>query len=181
MAKLKQQDVESGFELLRKFAKIVDLAGNWANITVGGVHEFHGSQSPDLKSMQLRICQQQGNGTMRRVSLKLWDWLGHICINSRVLLARHEPSIGINIRNTPSAIRKEGIVGSITVLLLWPAEPHLEHFPPNGARSLRGNSYWVKERVVEIAKAIDDEDGLIGALNAFHRHFPHSKSEDKPE
>ncbi|CAL2269354.1 unnamed protein product [Prunus armeniaca] len=39
----------------------------------------------------------------------------------------------------------------------------------------------VKERAVEIAKAIDDEDGLIGALNAFHRHFPHSKSADKPE
>ncbi|KAI5355904.1 hypothetical protein L3X38_008799 [Prunus dulcis] len=38
----------------------------------------------------------------------------------------------------------------------------------------------VKERAVEIVKAIDDEDGLIGALNAFHRHFPHRKSEDKP-
>ncbi|KAI5355887.1 hypothetical protein L3X38_008782 [Prunus dulcis] len=89
----------------------------------------------------------------RRVSLALGLAWAH-CINSRVFLARREPSIGINIRNAPSAIRKEGIVGV---------------------------SRKVKESVVEIAKAIDDEDGLIGALNAFHRHFPHSKSEDKPE
>ncbi|CAL9029770.1 unnamed protein product [Prunus brigantina] len=36
MAKLKQEQVERGFELFRKFEKIVDLAGNWANITVNG-------------------------------------------------------------------------------------------------------------------------------------------------
>lgn len=39
----------------------------------------------------------------------------------------------------------------------------------------------VKERAVEIAKAMDGEDGVTGAVNAFHRHFPHNKSEDKPE
>ncbi|KAL6297534.1 hypothetical protein ACE6H2_005676 [Prunus campanulata] len=42
MAKLKQQHVERGFELFRKFAKIVDPAGNWANITVAGVMNFMG-------------------------------------------------------------------------------------------------------------------------------------------
>ncbi|CAL9003741.1 unnamed protein product [Prunus brigantina] len=39
----------------------------------------------------------------------------------------------------------------------------------------------VKERAVEIAKAMDGEDGVTGAVNAFHRHFPRNKSEDKPE
>ncbi|CAL8089512.1 unnamed protein product [Prunus armeniaca] len=42
MAKLKQQEVESGFELFRKFAKIVDPAGNWDNMTVAGVMNFMG-------------------------------------------------------------------------------------------------------------------------------------------
>ncbi|CAL2229184.1 unnamed protein product [Prunus armeniaca] len=47
MAKLKQQQVESGFELFRKFAKIVDPAGNWGNITVAGVMNFmiHGRRT----------------------------------------------------------------------------------------------------------------------------------------
>ncbi|CAL2238281.1 unnamed protein product [Prunus armeniaca] len=40
MAKLKQQEVERGFERFRKFTKIVDSAGNWANITVAGVMNF---------------------------------------------------------------------------------------------------------------------------------------------
>ncbi|CAL2242391.1 unnamed protein product [Prunus armeniaca] len=39
----------------------------------------------------------------------------------------------------------------------------------------------VKEGAVEIAKTMDGEDGLTGAVNAFHRHFPHNKSEDKLE
>ncbi|CAL2236708.1 unnamed protein product [Prunus armeniaca] len=39
----------------------------------------------------------------------------------------------------------------------------------------------VKERAVEIAKAMDGKYGVTGAVNAFHRHFPHNKSEDKPE
>ncbi|KAI5316310.1 hypothetical protein L3X38_036017 [Prunus dulcis] len=42
MAKLKQEQVERGFELFRKFAIIVDPAGNWANITVAGVMNFMG-------------------------------------------------------------------------------------------------------------------------------------------
>ena len=42
MAKLKQETVERGFELFRKFAKIVDPAGNWDNITVTGVMNFMG-------------------------------------------------------------------------------------------------------------------------------------------
>ncbi|CAB4270514.1 unnamed protein product [Prunus armeniaca] len=36
----------------------------------------------------------------------------------------------------------------------------------------------VKERAVEIAKAMDGEDGVTGAVNTFHRHFPHNKYED---
>ncbi|CAL8109164.1 unnamed protein product [Prunus armeniaca] len=39
----------------------------------------------------------------------------------------------------------------------------------------------VKERAVEIAKAMDGKYGVTGAVNTFHRHFPHNKSEDKPE
>ncbi|CAL9029170.1 unnamed protein product [Prunus brigantina] len=42
MAQLKQQQVETGFELFHKFAKIVDPKGNWDNITVGGVMNFMG-------------------------------------------------------------------------------------------------------------------------------------------
>ncbi|XP_034196981.1 DNA repair protein XRCC3 homolog [Prunus dulcis] len=37
MAKLKQQQLETGFELFRKFAKIVDQTRNWVNITVVAV------------------------------------------------------------------------------------------------------------------------------------------------
>ncbi|CAL2263591.1 unnamed protein product [Prunus armeniaca] len=44
-----------------------------------------------------------------------------------------------------------------------------------------GSLTFVKERAVEIAKAMDGKDGVTGAVNAFHRHFPHNKSEDKPE
>ncbi|KAM0995245.1 hypothetical protein ACFX19_010797 [Malus domestica] len=36
----------------------------------------------------------------------------------------------------------------------------------------------VKERAVEIAKAMDSEDGVKGAVKAFHRHFPFNKSDD---
>ncbi|CAL2263550.1 unnamed protein product [Prunus armeniaca] len=45
----------------------------------------------------------------------------------------------------------------------------------------RVHAIGVKERAVEIAKAMDGKDGVTGAVNAFHRHFPHNKSEDKPE
>ncbi|KAI5355905.1 hypothetical protein L3X38_008800 [Prunus dulcis] len=115
----------------------------------------------------------------RRVSLALGlAWAR--CINSRVFLARHEPSIGINIRNAPSAIRKEGIVGVSRYFYCGLRNRNLSTFS-KWCPLLAREFLLVKERVVEIAKAIDDEDGLIGALNAFHRHFPHSKSEDKPE
>ncbi|TQD72743.1 hypothetical protein C1H46_041711 [Malus baccata] len=36
----------------------------------------------------------------------------------------------------------------------------------------------VKECAVEIAKAMDNEDGVMGAVKAFHRHFPCNKSDD---
>ncbi|XP_020425115.1 uncharacterized protein LOC109950491 [Prunus persica] len=42
MVQLKQQQVETGFELFHKFTKIVDPEGNWDNITVGGVMNFIG-------------------------------------------------------------------------------------------------------------------------------------------
>ncbi|KAL6272715.1 hypothetical protein ACE6H2_023407 [Prunus campanulata] len=42
MAELKQKKVETGFELFRKFAKVVDPERNWDNITVGGVMNFMG-------------------------------------------------------------------------------------------------------------------------------------------
>ncbi|CAL8113883.1 unnamed protein product [Prunus armeniaca] len=41
MAKLKQKQLQSGFELFRKFAKIVDAEGKW-DITVGGVMNLMG-------------------------------------------------------------------------------------------------------------------------------------------
>ncbi|KAI5334343.1 hypothetical protein L3X38_024476 [Prunus dulcis] len=41
MAQLKQQQLESGFELFRKFAQIVDAEGKW-DITVGGVMNLMG-------------------------------------------------------------------------------------------------------------------------------------------
>ncbi|XP_068316834.1 sterol 3-beta-glucosyltransferase UGT80A2-like isoform X1 [Pyrus communis] len=40
----------------------------------------------------------------------------------------------------------------------------------------------VKECAVEIAKAMDNEDGVTGAVKAFHRHFPCNKFNDgKPD
>ncbi|CAL8088557.1 unnamed protein product [Prunus armeniaca] len=41
MAQLKQKQLQSGFELFRKFAKIVDAEGKW-DITVGGVMNLMG-------------------------------------------------------------------------------------------------------------------------------------------
>ncbi|XP_004304803.1 PREDICTED: sterol 3-beta-glucosyltransferase UGT80A2-like [Fragaria vesca subsp. vesca] len=35
----------------------------------------------------------------------------------------------------------------------------------------------VKERAVEIAKAMENEDGVAGAVKAFHKHFPSNKSQ----
>ncbi|XP_041016496.1 sterol 3-beta-glucosyltransferase UGT80A2-like [Juglans microcarpa x Juglans regia] len=39
----------------------------------------------------------------------------------------------------------------------------------------------VKERSVEIAKAMENEDGVTGAVKAFHKHFHLKNFEDKPE
>lgn len=33
----------------------------------------------------------------------------------------------------------------------------------------------IKERAVEIAKAMENEDGVSGAVKAFHRHFSRNK------
>ncbi|KAH7571390.1 hypothetical protein JRO89_XS04G0036000 [Xanthoceras sorbifolium] len=39
----------------------------------------------------------------------------------------------------------------------------------------------VKECAVEVAKAIQNEDGVAGAVKAFYKHFPGKKSEAEPE
>ncbi|KAH9670930.1 sterol 3-beta-glucosyltransferase ugt80a2 [Citrus sinensis] len=39
----------------------------------------------------------------------------------------------------------------------------------------------VKERAVELAKAMENEDGVTGAVKAFYKHFPGKKSESEPE
>ncbi|CAO2837577.1 unnamed protein product [Amaranthus hypochondriacus] len=40
----------------------------------------------------------------------------------------------------------------------------------------------VKQRAVELAKAMENEDGVAGAVNAFHKHFPRKKPEsENPE
>lgn len=39
----------------------------------------------------------------------------------------------------------------------------------------------VKERSVEIARAMENEDGVTGAVKAFHKHFHLKKFMDEPE
>ncbi|GAY44578.1 hypothetical protein CUMW_082970 [Citrus unshiu] len=39
----------------------------------------------------------------------------------------------------------------------------------------------VKEHAVELAKAMENEDGVTGAVKAFYKHFPGKKSESEPE
>lgn len=39
----------------------------------------------------------------------------------------------------------------------------------------------VKASAVELAKAMENEDGVKGAVKAFHKHFPPKKSEDEPK
>ncbi|XP_016450663.1 sterol 3-beta-glucosyltransferase UGT80A2-like [Nicotiana tabacum] len=39
----------------------------------------------------------------------------------------------------------------------------------------------VKERAVELAKAMENEDGVTGAVKAFYKHFPRESLEPKPE
>lgn len=36
----------------------------------------------------------------------------------------------------------------------------------------------VKERAVELAKAMEDEDGVMGAVKAFFKHLPRNKVND---
>ncbi|KAJ0052744.1 hypothetical protein Pint_01591 [Pistacia integerrima] len=39
----------------------------------------------------------------------------------------------------------------------------------------------VKMRAVELAKSMEKEDGVTGAVKAFFKHFPHPKAQTKPE
>lgn len=39
----------------------------------------------------------------------------------------------------------------------------------------------VKERAEEIAKAMENEDGVTGAVRAFYKHFPPKKTESESE
>lgn len=39
----------------------------------------------------------------------------------------------------------------------------------------------VKERAVELAKAMEDEDGVDGAVKAFFKHLPRRKPDVEPE
>lgn len=39
----------------------------------------------------------------------------------------------------------------------------------------------VKERAVELAKAIESEDGVDGAVKAFLKHLPQPRSLEKPQ
>ncbi|OMO90083.1 Sterol 3-beta-glucosyltransferase, partial [Corchorus capsularis] len=39
----------------------------------------------------------------------------------------------------------------------------------------------VKTRAVELAKAMEGEDGVAGAVNAFYKHFPGKKAKEEPK
>lgn len=39
----------------------------------------------------------------------------------------------------------------------------------------------VKERAVELAKDMENEDGVAGAVKAFFKHLPRKKPEPEPE
>lgn len=39
----------------------------------------------------------------------------------------------------------------------------------------------VKDRAVELAKAMKNEDGVTGAVKAFYKHFPGKKTESELE
>ena len=39
----------------------------------------------------------------------------------------------------------------------------------------------MKERAVELAKAMENEDGVTGAVKAFFKHLPFKKPEPEPE
>lgn len=42
-------------------------------------------------------------------------------------------------------------------------------------------TFKVKESAVELAKAMENEDGVEGAVQAFHKHFPQKKIDSEPE
>lgn len=39
----------------------------------------------------------------------------------------------------------------------------------------------MKERAVELAEAMEKEDGVTGAVKVFFKHYPCSKTQPKPE
>lgn len=39
----------------------------------------------------------------------------------------------------------------------------------------------VKERALELSKAMENEDGVAGAVQAFHRHFPRESLKSEAE
>lgn len=39
----------------------------------------------------------------------------------------------------------------------------------------------VKQRAVEIAKVMENEDGVTGAVKAFYKHFPRNRTESMTE
>ncbi|KAK9043652.1 hypothetical protein V6N11_071987 [Hibiscus sabdariffa] len=51
-------------------------------------------------------------------------------------------------------------------------------------RCLKGNGstlMQVKKRAVDLANAMEGEDGVAGAVNAFYKHFPVKNTKEKPE
>lgn len=39
----------------------------------------------------------------------------------------------------------------------------------------------MKKRAIELAKAMENEDGVAGAVKAFHKQFPHEKLVAEPD
>lgn len=39
----------------------------------------------------------------------------------------------------------------------------------------------MKQRAVELARSMEKEDGVTGAVKAFFRHYPHQEAQTKPE
>ncbi|KAI5334893.1 hypothetical protein L3X38_025026 [Prunus dulcis] len=70
MAKLKQQEVESGFELFRKFAKIVDPAGNCTNITVAALEEYATSNLSIAGKWNYEFISVQFNGDIEAITIQ---------------------------------------------------------------------------------------------------------------
>lgn len=47
-------------------------------------------------------------------------------------------------------------------------------------KSYVGDFMQVKEHAMELAKAMEEENGVQGAVNAFYKHFPRQKLEPEP-